>query len=119
MSPGQHREWAKNNGGHAGAIYTASKHAVVGLTKNTGFMYAKQGIRCNAIAPGAVITNIASSMKNVNEFGLSRSKVVQGLIPRAGSAEEIAKVALFLASDDSSFLNGTVVTADAGWTSAF
>ncbi|SDX70412.1 SDR family oxidoreductase [Paenibacillus sp. CF384] len=107
------------NGGHAGAIYTASKHAVVGLTKNTGFMYAKQGIRCNAIAPGAVITNIASSMKNINEFGLSRSQVVQGLIPRAGSAEEIAKVALFLASDDSSFLNGTVVTADAGWTSAF
>ncbi|ASS67534.1 SDR family oxidoreductase [Paenibacillus sp. RUD330] len=107
------------NGAHAGATYTASKHAVVGLTKNTGFMYAQKGIRCNAIAPGAVMTNIQSSMKNMNEFGISRSQLSQGLIPRAGSPEEIAKVALFLASDDSSFLNGTVVTADAGWTSAF
>ncbi|KAA2282822.1 SDR family NAD(P)-dependent oxidoreductase, partial [Clostridioides difficile] len=46
------------HGGRAGAAYTASKHAVVGFTKNTGYMYAEQGIRCNAIAPGAVATNI-------------------------------------------------------------
>ncbi|WP_127534633.1 SDR family oxidoreductase [Paenibacillus kobensis] len=107
------------NGAHAGAAYTASKHAVVGLTKNTGFMYAAQGIRCNAIAPGAVMTNIQASMNGLSEFGVSRTRLTQGLIPRAGSPEEIAKVALFLASDDASFLNGTVVTADAGWTSAF
>lgn len=107
------------NGGHAGATYVASKHAVVGFTKSTGFMYAKNGIRCNAIAPGATITNISASMKNVSEFGASRTQLTQSLIPRAGSAEEIAKVALFLASDDSSFVNGTVVTADAGWTSGF
>jgi NAD(P)-dependent dehydrogenase (short-subunit alcohol dehydrogenase family) len=107
------------NGAHAGAAYGASKHAVVGMTKNTGFMYANKGIRCNAIAPGAVETNISSSMNNVNTFGLSRSQLAQALIPRVGSAEEIAKVALFLASDESSFVNGTVVTADAGWTAAF
>lgn len=107
------------NGAHAGATYGASKHAVVGLTKNTGFMYAQKGIRCNAIAPGAVETNIASSMKNISEFGMSRTKLAQGVIPRVGKSEEIAKVALFLASDDSSFLNGTVVTADGGWTAAF
>ena len=107
------------NGAHAGVAYTASKHAVVGITKNTGFMYAKQGIRCNAIAPGAVMTNIAASMKDVNEFGTSRTQLTQGLIPRAGEPEEIAQVALFLASDESSFVNGTVVTADAGWTSGF
>ncbi|GGH19187.1 SDR family oxidoreductase [Paenibacillus segetis] len=105
------------HGAHAGATYTASKHAVVGFTKNTGYMYAQKGIRCNAIAPGAVETNIASSMKNLNEFGLGRSKLGQSLIPRAGQPEEIASVALFLASDESSFVNGTVVTADAGWTS--
>lgn len=107
------------NGAHAGATYGASKHAVVGLTKNTGFMYAQKGIRCNAIAPGAVETNISSSIKNVNEFGAGRTKVAQNVIPRTGKPEEIAKVALFLASDDSSFINGTVVTADGGWTAAF
>lgn len=107
------------NGAHAGATYTASKHAVVGLTKNTGFMYANKGIRCNAIAPGATATNISNTMKNVSELGASRTQLSQAVIPRVGTPEEIAKVALFLGSDDSSFLNGTVVTADAGWTSAF
>ncbi|WP_334077583.1 SDR family oxidoreductase [Paenibacillus sanfengchensis] len=107
------------SGAHAGAAYTASKHAVIGLTKNTGFMYAQQGIRCNAIAPGATMTNISSTIKNVNEFGASRTKVTQGVIPRIGQAEEIAEVALFLASDESSFINGAVIAADGGWTAAF
>lgn len=107
------------SGAHAGATYTASKHAVVGLTKNTGFMYAQKGIRCNAIAPGATATNISASMKNINEFGMSRTQLSQAVIPRVGTPEEIAQVALFLASDDSSFVNGTVIAADAGWTSAF
>ncbi|BFT72712.1 SDR family oxidoreductase [Paenibacillus sp. P36] len=107
------------SGAHAGVAYTASKHAVIGITKNTGFMYAQKGIRCNAIAPGATITNIASTMTNVNEFGASRTKVTQGVIPRAGQPEEIAQVALFLASDESSFVNGAVIAADAGWTAGF
>lgn len=107
------------SGAHAGATYTASKHAVVGLTKNTAFMYANKGIRCNAIAPGATATNISASMKNINEFGMSRTQLTQAVIPRVGSPEEIAQVALFLASDDSSFVNGAVLAADAGWTSAF
>jgi len=102
------------NGAHAGAAYVASKHAVVGLTKNTGFMYDNKGIRCNAIAPGGVETNIGSSMKNINEFGMRRTKAVQGVIPRTGKPEEIAQVALFLASEESSFVNGTVLVADAG-----
>ncbi|CAM3545337.1 MULTISPECIES: SDR family oxidoreductase [Paenibacillus] len=107
------------SGAHAGAAYTASKHAVIGITKNTGFMYAQKGIRCNAIAPGATITNIGSTMKNLDEFGASRTKVTQGVIPRAGQPEEIAQVALFLASDESSFINGAVITADGGWTAGF
>jgi len=107
------------NGAHAGAAYGASKHAVVGLTKNTGYMYAKEGIRCNAIAPGGVATNITSSITNFNQFGASRTQSVQAIMPRVGQPDEIAQVALFLASDDSSFINGTVITADAGWTAAF
>lgn len=103
-------------GARAGAIYTASKHAVVGFTKNTGFMYAKEGIRCNAIAPGGVETNIGSSMTRINEFGMGRIQAGLALNPRNGKPEEIAQLALFLASDEASFINGTVVTADAAWT---
>ncbi|WP_129689908.1 SDR family oxidoreductase [Gottfriedia acidiceleris] len=103
-------------GARAGAAYTASKHAVVGFTKNTGFMYATNGIRCNAIAPGGVETNIGSSMTNINQFGMKRIQVGLGVNPRVGKPEEIAAIALFLASDESSFVNGTVITGDAGWT---
>lgn len=103
-------------GARAGAAYTASKHAVVGFTKNTGYMYATEGIRCNAIAPGGVETNIGASMQGISEFGFGRQQLGMAINPRVGKAEEIAKVALFLASDESSFVNGTVITADAGWT---
>lgn len=100
----------------AGAAYTASKHAVNGFTRSTAFMYATQGIRCNAIAPGGVATNIAQSMTNVNEFGASRTGLSLSANPRFGQSEEIAGVALFLASDDSSFVNGAIIVADGGWT---
>ncbi|MWC29370.1 SDR family oxidoreductase [Paenibacillus sp. MMS18-CY102] len=103
-------------GSRAGAAYTAAKHAVVGLTKNVGFQYAPLGIRCNAIAPGGVNTNIGTSLTAPNAFGMERAMAGITLNPRTGEPEEIAKVALFLGSDDASFVNGTVVTADAGWT---
>ncbi|AIQ52703.1 SDR family oxidoreductase [Paenibacillus sp. FSL R7-0331] len=103
-------------GARAGAAYTASKHAVVGFTKNTGFMYAKEGIRCNAIAPGGVETNIGSTMTHINEFGMGRIQAGLALNPRNGKPEEIAVLALFLASDEASFVNAAVVTADGGWT---
>jgi NAD(P)-dependent dehydrogenase (short-subunit alcohol dehydrogenase family) len=103
-------------GSRAGASYTASKHAVVGLTKNVGFQYAKMGIRCNAIAPGAVNTNIGKTIFDPNKFGMERALAGMNLNPRVGEPEEIARIALFLACDDSSFVNGTIITADAGWT---
>ncbi|WP_042162948.1 SDR family oxidoreductase [Paenibacillus gorillae] len=104
-------------GARAGAAYTTAKHGVVGLTKNVGYQYAKLGIRCNAIAPGGVNTNIGMGSSVPNEFGLDKSMAGMGVMPRMGEPSEIAKVALFLASEESSFVNGTVVTADAGWTS--
>lgn len=103
------------NGARAGAAYTASKHAVVGFTKNTGFMYAQKGIRCNAIAPGAVETNIGSTITNPNQFGTSRSYAGMAINPRIGKPEEIANVALFLATEESSFVNGAVIVVDGGW----
>ncbi len=102
-------------GSRAGAAYTTSKHALVGMTKNIGFMYAQKGIRCNAIAPGGVNTNIGAGM-NPNPIGYERCTSGAASMPRMGESNEIATTALFLACADSSFINGAVVTADGGWT---
>ncbi|WP_101774080.1 SDR family oxidoreductase [Peptostreptococcus faecalis] len=107
------------NGARGGSIYTASKHAVIGLTKNTGYIYAKSNIRCNAICPGGVATEIGEGeyMQDVNEK--AREVILpatRATNPRFGASEEIAKIALFLASDDSSFINGQSIVADGGWT---
>lgn len=107
------------NGAHAGVAYGASKHAVVALTKNTAFMYAGKNIRVNGIAPGAVATNIGTSIQDVSELGSQRAKIAQSVVPAAGQPDDIGNVALFLGSDESEFINGTVVVADGGWTSAF
>lgn len=103
-------------GGVAGAAYTASKHAVVGLTKSTGFQYAKAGIRCNAIAPGPIRTNISNTMTEMNEQGTALCRMSMSTISRLGEPEEIATVAVFLASDDASFVNGQTIAVDGGWT---
>lgn len=104
-------------GGVAGATYTASKHAVVGLTKNTAFMYAMKNIRCNAICPGGIATEIGNSefMKNINQEGAARTGIGLVLNPRFGQPSEIARVAVFLASDDASFVNGQCLAVDGGW----
>lgn len=104
------------NGCRAGAAYTASKFAAVGLTKNIGFMYAKRNIRCNAICPGSIMTNIGASLGGASEFGMQMSGMGVPLSPRMGQPEEIASAALFLASDEASFVNGTVLSVDGGWT---
>jgi NAD(P)-dependent dehydrogenase (short-subunit alcohol dehydrogenase family) len=103
------------NGSRAGAAYTASKHALIGLTKNVGYQYAKAGIRCNAIAPGGVNTRIMAGMVP-NEAGMALAMSGSQANIRMGEAQEIATIALFLGSDESSLVNGTVITADAGWT---
>ena len=99
----------------SGAVYSASKAAVVSLTKNTAFMYMDEGIRCNAIAPGGIATEIATSMGVPNMSGYGRVQKVLAAAPAPGSAEQIASAALFLASDDSSYVNGDVLLVDGGW----
>lgn len=103
------------NGSRAGAAYTASKHALVGLTKNIGFMYRPKGIRCNGIAPGGVNTNIMEGV-NPDKFGMDRMMTGMASNIRMAEPIEIAELALFLASDKSSNVNGTIVVADGGWT---
>lgn len=105
-------------GARAGAAYTASKHALVGLTKNTAFMYAKKNIRCNAICPGGIETEISTGvyMKNVNPEGINSAMAGIGANPRTGKGSEIATVAVFLASDDASYVNGQCLSVDGGFT---
>jgi len=102
-------------GARAGAAYTASKHGMIGLTKNIAFVYGVKGVRCNAIAPGGVKTNIGASM-HPNAFGYERMMTGTANMPRMAEPEEIAAAALFLVSDDGSFVNGEVLVADGGWT---
>ena len=106
-------------GGVAGAAYTTSKHALIGLTKNTGHMYAKSGIRCNAIAPGAVATSIGETIDMTKITPMVQDRIMTGMAlnPRIGEPNEIATAALFLASDDASFINGAVLVVDGGWSS--
>lgn len=104
------------NGSRAGVAYTASKHAIIGLTKNIGYQYAPKGIRCNAIAPGAVETQIGSTITAPDPYGMERAMMGMQINPGSGKPEDIAQAALFLVSDEASFINGTVLTADAGWT---
>jgi len=101
-------------GGRSGATYAASKFGLTGLTKNTAYMYATSGIRCNSIHPGGVDTDITKNIKP-NEFGMGRMSKGTSNNPRSGSPEEIANIALFLASDESSYINGASIVADGGW----
>ncbi len=107
-------------GGAAGAAYTASKHALVGLTRNTAWMYATQGVRCNAICPGATRTNIGETMppERLDVAGSARARAYAALVPAILEPEDIAALALFLASDEARHVNGAIIPADAGWTAA-
>ncbi|GEK59453.1 3-ketoacyl-ACP reductase [Marinococcus halophilus] len=102
-------------GGRGGLAYTASKHAVVGMTKNIAAHYADQHIRANAIAPSQVPTAITQSGKTPDTYGMKAATKGLNLMPRAGTSEEIAHIALFLGSEHASFLNGAVIPADGGW----
>lgn len=106
------------NGCKAGAVYTMSKHALVGLTKNTAFMYAGKNIRCNVVCPGGVKTEVGINMTAPSQLGIERVMAGVDTGIRQAEVEEISPLVLFLASDAASFITGAVVTADGGVTSA-
>ena len=97
-------------------LYTASKHAVLGLTKAAALEYAKAGIRINAIAPGAIETEMMEQSIG-NDKQLREALVALHPIGRPGKPEEIANAVIWLLSDKASFLTGHTLLVDGGWVS--
>ncbi|MFS0782649.1 SDR family NAD(P)-dependent oxidoreductase [Bacillus sp. 1P06AnD] len=95
--------------GKGGAAYTASKHAVIGYTKHLSSEYAKEGIKINAICPGTIETPLTKDVL---------SGIPKDLVPARtfGQIEEVADLAVFLASDEAKFMNGAIVPIDGGFT---
>jgi NAD(P)-dependent dehydrogenase (short-subunit alcohol dehydrogenase family) len=104
-------------GGRAGAAYTASKHGLIGLTRNIAATYGRDGIRCVAIAPGGVNTGISLGGEP-SQRGYATLSATLSTNVRTAEPVEIANIAVFVASDEASFVNGTVLVADGGWLAA-
>lgn len=101
-------------GSAAGAAYTSSKHAVIGFTKSVAFFHGPQGIRANAVAPGAVATNIEAPMRSAYA-GSRVGPILQTIVPPVAQAEQLAAAITWLLSDDSANVNGAILPSDGGW----
>ncbi|MCL2869995.1 SDR family oxidoreductase [Candidatus Saccharibacteria bacterium] len=99
----------------AGAAYTASKHALVGYTKSLAFFYGSQGVRANAIAPGAVETNIQADMGKSKLAAERIGPIIQATMTPVAQAEELASAICWLLSDESANINGAIIPSDGGW----
>jgi 2-keto-3-deoxy-L-fuconate dehydrogenase len=101
-------------------IYGVTKAGLIGLTKSVAVDYVKQGIRCNAICPGTVETpSLGERIKALgNEKEARKAFIARQPMERLGTAEEIAALAVYLASDESGFVTGQEFIIDGGWTAA-
>ncbi len=99
-------------GARTSAAYTSMKHAVVGLTRSVATDYAQYNIRVNAICPGAIATRISPPPGDE----VYQRQIAKTPMGRVGQPREVAYAALFLASDESSFITGAVIPVDGGWT---
>jgi 2-keto-3-deoxy-L-fuconate dehydrogenase len=98
--------------------YGASKAAVIGLTKSIAAEYVGQGIRCNAICPGTVQSpSLEQRMSKNGDYAQNRAQfIARQPMGRLGEPDEIAQLALYLASDESSYTTGQIHVIDGGWT---
>jgi NAD(P)-dependent dehydrogenase (short-subunit alcohol dehydrogenase family) len=97
--------------------YTASKGGVLSLTRELAVEYARQGIRVNALCPGPIETPLLAELLGDPEW--ARRRLVHIPMGRPGRPDEVARAALFLASDDSSFMTGATLVVDGGISAAF
>ena len=105
---------ASIRGGTAGFGYTTSKHALLGQTRSIAWMYADEGIRCNAVLPGGVDTNIATTLTGPSTWALEKLGAILGMTSVA-PAGQVATVISWLASDEAANVNGAAITSDGGW----
>lgn len=96
------------------ASYCASKGGVENLTRQVAVEYGREGIRCNAIAPGTIETAMSKPFRETPE--ILREYQYRTLLPRLGRPEDVAQAALYLASEESSFVTGHSLVVDGGWT---
>ncbi|MEA5453230.1 SDR family oxidoreductase [Sinomonas sp. JGH33] len=101
-------------GSAAGAAYTVSKHAVIGLTRSSAVMYGRKGIRVNAVAPGGTRTNIHAEFRSQLAAEVL-GPFMQANVPPIAEAEELASAISYLLSRDASNINGIVLASDNGW----
>jgi NAD(P)-dependent dehydrogenase (short-subunit alcohol dehydrogenase family) len=97
--------------------YTASKGGVLSMTREMAVEYGRQGIRANALCPGPIATPLLEEL--LSDPARRARRMVHIPMGRLGQAEELAKAALFLASDDSSFMTGAQLVVDGGITAAY
>jgi NAD(P)-dependent dehydrogenase (short-subunit alcohol dehydrogenase family) len=95
--------------------YAASKSGIIGFSRAMASYYAKHKIRVNVIAPGLIATNM-SKRAQTSDHIQGRLSELQPLTGAFGKPEDVASAAAYLASDDSQFVTGTVLTVDGGWT---
>jgi 2-keto-3-deoxy-L-fuconate dehydrogenase len=98
-------------------VYGASKGAVIGLTRAVAADFAGKNIRCNAICPGTVETpSLGDRMRAQGDYETARDAfIARQPMGRLGTAEEIAELAVYLASDAASYMTGSIITIDGGW----
>jgi NAD(P)-dependent dehydrogenase (short-subunit alcohol dehydrogenase family) len=98
--------------GRSSAVYTSMKHALIGLTRSTALDFGIHGIRANAICPGPIRTRISPALGSE----MHQRQISKTMLGRTGEPREVAALAVFLASDDSSFITGAAIPVDGGWT---
>jgi 2-keto-3-deoxy-L-fuconate dehydrogenase len=107
-------------GGKGNSAYIAAKGAIISLTRTMAVDFATDGIRVNALAPGAIDTPLLrrSFARHADPEAVRETSRQRHAMKRFGQAEEVAAAALYLASDDSSFTTGVVLPVDGGWLAA-
>ena len=101
--------------GGGGAAYTASKHAIIGYTKQLDYDFAAHGIRANCIAPGAIDTPM-NAADFAGDGAMAKQVAAETPAKRWAQPEEVANLSLYLLSNVSDYVHGTVVPIDGGWT---
>ncbi len=104
-------------GAPGGAVYAASKHAVIGLTRSVALEYARHGLRVNAICPSYIETPMVTNLSDVDPKMEERTRKASPM-KRLGQPDEVAEAIVWLCSEKASFINGTTLAIDGGLTAS-